>query len=91
MPNLMNARVEKIEFILTQAFSPTALHIDDESWKHAGHAGAKESGGGHFAVHITSESFSGKSRMACHRMINHALKDEFGPTIHALSIDAKAA
>jgi len=86
----MSVRVEKIKRILTQTFSPTALHIDDESWKHVGHAGAKESGGGHFAVHITSKLFSGKSRIACHRMVNHALKDEFGPTIHALSIDAKA-
>jgi len=81
---------DKIHHILSKAFNPEALHIEDESWKHAGHAGAKESGGGHFVVHITAAVFAGKTRIACHRMINQALKDEFGPLIHALSIHAKA-
>lgn len=86
----MTARSDKIHKILTQAFKPKTLQVEDESWKHAGHAGAKESGGGHFVVHITAEVFSGKPRIACHRMINKALKDEFGPMIHALSIHAKS-
>jgi len=87
----MSQRAEKIHSILQATLKPSELHIEDESWKHAGHAGAKESGGGHFVVHITAAIFADKSRIACHRMINDILKDEFGPTIHALSIHAKAA
>lgn len=82
----MSHRSDKIHAILTQAFSPSALQVEDESWKHAGHDGAKESGGGHFIIHITAAIFADRPRIACHRMINQALKDEFGPTIHALSI-----
>ncbi|MDQ6957135.1 MAG: BolA family protein [Mariprofundaceae bacterium] len=87
----MSPRSDKIHAILTQAFQPSSLQVEDESWKHAGHAGVKESGGGHFVVHITAAVFSEKSRITCHRMINHALKDEFGAVIHALSIHAKSA
>jgi len=86
----MSHRSDKIHAILTQAFSPSALQVEDESWKHAGHAGVKESGGGHFVVHITAAIFADSPRIACHRMINQALKDEFGATIHALSIHAKS-
>ncbi|MDQ6968434.1 MAG: BolA family protein [Mariprofundaceae bacterium] len=85
----MSPRSDKIHAILTQAFSPSSLQVEDESWKHAGHAGVKESGGGHFVVHISAEVFSAKPRIACHRMINQALKDQFGPMIHALSIHVK--
>ena len=86
----MSQHATKIESILRKAFNPSVIHIEDESWKHAGHAGVKESGGGHFTVSITAKAFADKSRMDCHRMIHQALKSEFGPTIHALSIQAKA-
>jgi len=87
----VSARSDEIHKLLMQAFNPSALQVEDESWKHAGHAGAKESGGGHFVVHITAEQFSSKSRITCHRMVNQVLKDKFGPMIHALSIHAKSA
>ncbi|MDQ6991571.1 MAG: BolA family protein [Mariprofundaceae bacterium] len=70
--------------------SPVSLHIEDDSWKHAGHAGVKDSQGGHFTVQITAEIFRGKSRIACHRLIYDTLKERFSSTIHALSISAKA-
>jgi len=87
----VSARSDEIHKLLMQAFNPSALQVEDESWKHAGHAGAKESGGGHYVVHITAEQFSSKSRITCHRMVNQVLKDKFGPMIHALSIHAKSA
>jgi len=86
----MTPRAHKIHDILTLAFHPSSLQVDDESWKHAGHAGAKEHGGGHFVIHITAAIFADQPRIACHRMVNKALKNEFGPTIHALSIHAKS-
>jgi BolA protein len=86
----MNACSEKIRHLLTQEFHPEHLRIEDESWKHAGHAGARESGGGHFVVHITAAAFCGKNRAQCHRMIYKALESLFPASIHALSIHAKA-
>ena len=79
-----------IRSILEQAFEPASLHIEDESWKHAGHAGTKEQGGGHFVIEIVSNQFSGKSRIQRHRMVNAAVKELFGPSIHALTIRASS-
>jgi len=82
----MSNASEHISALLQSAFQPTALHIEDESWKHAGHAGVKEHGGGHFVVHITAECFNGLARPVSHRMIFKALDALFPSTIHALSI-----
>ncbi len=46
-------RVELIRERLTVALAPTRLEIEDDSAKHAGHAGAR-AGGGHFRVRITA-------------------------------------
>jgi len=81
-------RINLIKACLEKAFQPEQLDIIDESHKHAGHAGAKD-GGGHFVVSIVSEKFKGKSRVLRHRMVNEATAHLFGPTIHALSIQAK--
>ncbi len=80
-----------IHELLEQAFQPLSLLVEDESWKHVGHAGVKESGGGHFVVHIASKHFSGLSRSQRHRMIYRALGDLFPVEIHALSIHADSA
>ncbi|MDX8403296.1 MAG: BolA family protein [Mariprofundaceae bacterium] len=84
----MKNRVEHIQTTLEEAFHPTHLSVEDDSWKHAGHAGAKEQGGGHFSVEIISASFAGKSRIQRHRMVHTALEKLFGPTIHAVNIHA---
>jgi len=75
-----------IREILEAEFQPTSLHIEDESWKHAGHAGTKEHGGGHFVVQITSESLNNMPRPQSHRLIFKALENLFPQSIHALSI-----
>jgi len=82
----MTTTTDNIRHLLESAFPPTHLHIEDESWKHAGHAGAKEHGGGHFVLHITSEKFDGLSRPQSHRRIYQALASLFPADIHALSI-----
>lgn len=84
----MTPRAEHIRSILTQVLQPVEIEIEDESWKHAGHAGARESGGGHFSVVIVAECFRDRSRIERQRMVMQALAPEFGPTIHALSIRA---
>ena len=82
------ARVAMIRECLTRAFAPTELDIEDDSAKHAGHAGAR-SGGGHFNVRIVSVEFSGKSLVQRHRLVYDALGDAMQQEIHALSIQAK--
>jgi len=81
--------VEKIDELLRCEFKPETLEITDDSWKHAGHAGAQESGGGHFSIQISSSRFKGLSRMQSHRLIYHTLQSLFPSGIHALSIKAE--
>lgn len=82
----MSARTELIEHRLKAAFAPLRLEIVDDSAKHAGHAGARESGGGHFVVTIVSPAFAGKGLVERHRMIYAALGDAMHGEIHALSL-----
>ena len=70
------------------ALQPRALEIFDDSHEHAGHAGARESGGGHFQVFLVSELFKGKNKVARHRMIYEAVNDLMPGMIHALAIRA---
>ena len=75
---------------LTNAFAPASLDVVDESDRHTGHAGHRESGETHFRVHIVAEVFRGKSRLERHRMINETLVGELEGGVHALAIHASA-
>lgn len=79
---------EKIIHKLKEALSTTSIEVIDESWKHAGHAGAA-SGGGHFIVTLVSEKFKGVSLLDRNRMVFDELKEEMKEEIHALVIKAK--
>lgn len=70
---------ELIHHRLTQAFPQAAIHVfsprgDDD----------------HLAVTITCPSFTGKSRIACHKMVYQALDGLVGGQVHALSITTLA-
>ena len=67
---------------------PRSIEIHDESEAHAGHAGARESGGGHFRLVVVSTAFAGKSPVARHRMVYRTLADLIPQRIHALAIRA---
>jgi BolA protein len=75
---------------LTKAFSPERLAVTDESHKHEGHGGWRPEGETHFHVSIVAASFSGKSRLDRHRMINQVLSAELAGGVHALAIEASA-
>lgn len=85
----MSERVEAIRSRLNAALTPSALDIEDESHRHAGHAGARD-GRGHFRVRIVSAAFEGQSAIARHRAVYAALGDLMQTDIHALAIDARA-
>lgn len=58
---------------LQVAFEPSELIVEDDSARHAGHAGAAE--GSHFNLTIVSNRFNSKSRVARHRLVYDALAD----------------
>lgn len=84
----MNGRVDTIRSRLVAALAPDALDIEDESHRHAGHAGARD-GRGHFRVRIVSAAFEGRNAIARHRAVYAALGDLMQTDIHALAIDAR--
>ncbi len=71
-----------------QSLNPLSVVIEDESHRHAGHAGARE--GGHYELLIIAEVFTGKNTVARHRLIYDAAGDLMRRGIHALSIRAFA-
>ncbi|TKA66559.1 hypothetical protein B0A55_09269 [Friedmanniomyces simplex] len=75
---------------ITQALSPTALEIFNDSHLHAHHKAMKDttSQETHFRVFITSAAFSSKMQPARHRMVYTLLKDELAAQggIHALQL-----
>jgi BolA family transcriptional regulator, general stress-responsive regulator len=83
-----NTRVEAIRSRLVAALAPDALDIEDESHRHAGHAGARD-GRGHFRLRIISAAFEGRNAIARHRAVYAALGDLMQTDIHALAIDAR--
>jgi BolA protein len=86
----MGAIFETIRDKLTDAFQPTRLEIEDDSSRHAGHAGARPGGESHFNVTIESAAFAGTAKVARQRMVYRALADELAGPIHALSVKALA-
>ncbi|MGG6342491.1 BolA family protein [Stenotrophomonas indicatrix] len=80
-------RIEQIRDALQQALAPSMLEVEDDSHRHAGHAGARD-GRGHFNVHVVSERFAGMAPLARHRAVYAALGTLMETDIHALSIRA---
>ncbi|MDR2872603.1 MAG: BolA family transcriptional regulator [Xanthomonadaceae bacterium] len=80
-------RIERIRAVLEETFVPDSLSIEDNSCKHHGHEGARNSGG-HYHVDIVSARFDGVSLLARHRAVYAALTPMMGTDIHALSIAA---
>lgn len=85
----MNDRIEKIRNRLAATFSPVECQLIDESYLHAGHAGAA-SGGGHYKMRLVSDRFEGLNRIARHRLVYDCLRDMMHSDIHALTIIAFA-
>ena len=81
-------RIDAIRQRLSEALQPLELRVDDESHRHAGHAGAAD-GRGHFRVRLVSSRFAGLTPVARHRAVYAALGDLMQTDIHALAIDAR--
>ncbi|MEM9043775.1 MAG: BolA family protein [Pseudomonadota bacterium] len=81
---------DQIHEKLSEAFSPSVLDVIDESEQHRGHGGWREGGETHFRVVMTSESFTGMSRVNRQREVNRLLSEELASTIHALAMELRA-
>jgi BolA protein len=81
-------RVGAIRAAIESALRPASLEIEDESHRHAGHAGARD-GRGHFRVDIVSEAFAGMTPIARHRAVYAAVGELMATDIHALAIRAR--
>jgi stress-induced morphogen len=83
-------RADRLHALLTQAFAPSVLQIQDDSAHHAGHSGAPAGGQSHYSVMMVSIAFQGVSRVARSRAVHAALAAEFGPAeqggMHALAL-----
>jgi BolA protein len=79
-----------ISATLRERLEPIRLAVEDESHRHAGHAGWREGGETHFRIDVVSAAFEGKSRVERHRIVNAALAGAFERGLHALAIQAKA-
>jgi BolA protein len=79
---------------LAAAFAPSRLEVEDESARHAGHAGAVRADGGvgetHFRVTLVSAAFAGLSRVERHRRVHAVLAEELKGPVHALTVRAFA-
>ena len=85
----MSDRVDRIRLTLEQALQPVQLEIEDESYRHAGHEGARD-GRGHFRVRIVAAEFAGLPLIKRHQRVYAALGGLMHSDIHALALDTRA-
>ena len=82
-------REQRLRAAIEQRFQPQTLVIEDESARHAGHAGVRETAAGgetHYAMLLVSEAFVGVGRVQRSRLVHEALDAEFRTGLHALSL-----
>ena len=73
---------------LPDVLQPSHLEVLDESAAHAGHSGSNGTAfGSHFRVRIGSPLFTGKPRVARHRLVYDALQDFIDQGVHAIAIE----
>ena len=82
----MTSRADRIRTALEAAFAPAQVTVDDDSHRHAGHAGARPQGETHYTVAVISPAFAGQSRVARSRAVHAALAAEFADGLHALAL-----
>ena len=75
----MPMHANEIEKLIREAFPDAEVTITDLAGD-----------GGHFAAHVVSAAFKGKSRVQQHQMVYAALKGRMGGELHALALQTAA-
>jgi len=78
---------ESIQRKIRDGLGPEDLLVENESARHAGHAGSPGNGESHFRLRIVSNRFRGLSRLARHRLVYDLLKAELDGPVHALALE----
>lgn len=65
----------EIERLIKDAIPDAAVNIHDLAGD-----------GDHYAAHVVSSSFKGKTRVQQHQMVYHALQGRMGGELHALAL-----
>jgi len=83
---------ERVFNRLQQAFPAAVIDIEDNSWRHAGHAGVSSDniGGTHLKIRIVDEGFCGVGLLDRHRRVHQALREERQEFLHALELSTLA-
>ncbi|MBU2580148.1 MAG: BolA family transcriptional regulator [Alphaproteobacteria bacterium] len=71
----MPMKQDELEQLIRQAFPDAAIEIRDLAGD-----------GDHYAAHVVSSAFKGKSRVQQHQMVYSALKGQMGDVLHALAL-----
>lgn len=80
------SRADRIRAALEASLAPAQVVVQDDSAKHAGHAGARPEGQTHYTVVVISPAFAGQSRVARSRTVHALLEAEFQGGLHALAL-----
>lgn len=80
------ALAEEMEKRLRAAFAVTDLRLENESARHAGHAGDDGSGESHFRLYLRAPELAALAPLQRHRAVYKALGDLMG-RLHALALD----
>lgn len=71
----MPMEAQEIEQLIREAIPDATVTIED-----------LRGDGDHYAAHVVSASFQGKSRVEQHQMVYRALQDRMGGVLHALAL-----
>ncbi|MFN3232463.1 MAG: BolA family protein [Alphaproteobacteria bacterium] len=71
----MAMSAQEIETLIKEALPDASVRIDD-----------LRGDGDHYAAHVVSEAFRGKSRVQQHQIVYKALKGNMGEALHALAL-----
>jgi BolA protein len=75
-------REQRMQQILHDFFSPSYLHVDNESFQHHIPDGMET----HFKIIVVSKQFKSLTRVDRHRLVQKLLASEFAQGMHALSL-----
>lgn len=88
---LSPASAHTVAVHLSTVLQTTQLQVLDESASHAGHAGNPDGTGvgTHLRVRVASPLFTGKTRVAQHRLVYDACQAFLAQGLHALAIEVE--